>query len=132
MNELVRYLNGTWSFARTCACVAIGDLGPSARGAIPDLIRALNCGNGYVEREAAIALGKVAIGIPDAVQPLMSRLSENSEVAYFSAEALGKIGRPAFIAIPALEKAAESQNESMRYLATNALISLKKLRDGGK
>ncbi len=56
------------------AATAIGELGPRGRIAVPNLVRALNCGNDLVEREAAIAIGKVAIGMPEAVEPLRRKI----------------------------------------------------------
>jgi len=125
LDKIRTVLNGEWSFARTYACGVLSELGGLARPAVPDLVRALNCGDGPVEREAARALGDVAIGDPRPVPALMAKLSnEEDDVAWFSAEALGKIGSPAIQAIPALEKASASPNASMRHAAEDALRRL--------
>ncbi len=126
LEEIIGVLNGNWSFARTNAAVVLGNLGQKAKPAIPDLIRALNCGDGFVEREAAIALGKVSRGMPDTVDGLSQKLSSDWDVSIFSAEALGEIGAPAIVAIPAL-KAVVATPGYRRRLAEVASRSIRKL-----
>jgi HEAT repeat protein len=129
LQKIVAVLNGKWSFARTYACGVLGELGPLAQPAVPDLIRALDSGDRYVEREAARALGEVAIGMHEPVEPLRQKLvCEDIDVGYFSAEALGKIGEPALVALPDLERAAQSRHKSMSYDATEAVDRLRKLQ----
>jgi hypothetical protein len=83
-----------------------------------------------VEREAALALGEVAIGRADAVGPLIEKLRDvEDDAAWFSAEALGKIGVPSSPAISALEKASRSPNDIM---ADNAARALKDLKERGR
>jgi HEAT repeat protein len=128
LDELKAVLNGKWSFARTYACTVLKNLGPKAEPLTVDLIGALNCGDMFVEREAARALGTVAVGDPRPVPALIRKLSEDDrDVAWFSAEALGNIGVPAIPAIPALENAAMSKWDSMAYHAKEALRKLKAL-----
>jgi HEAT repeat protein len=127
IREIVR--NGD-SFPRTYACVALRRLGKSAGAATPDLIRALQSGDPFVEREAARALGTVAAGREDAVWPLIDKLQyEDDDVGWFAASSLGEIGLAATPAIPFLKQAAKSQNELMAEDATKALLVLKRLRD---
>jgi HEAT repeat protein len=129
LDELKEILNRGSSFARTYACGVLRDLGPLATSAIPDLIRALNCGDGYVEREAALALGTVAVGDARPVPALIEKLKqEDDDAAWFSADALGNIGEPALPAIPALERALNSKWDLMASSARHALEKLYKIR----
>lgn len=126
LNEIIKVLNGNWPFARTYAVGMLRELGPLASSAIPDLILALNCGDRYVEREAARALGAVAIGRAEPVPALIKKMqNEHRDSAWFSAESLGSIGEPALVAIDALEKAAKSSDSRM---ADSAQKALKRLR----
>jgi hypothetical protein len=128
--EIIDVLNGNWSFARTHAAVTLGDLGDKAKPAIPDLIRALDCGDHFVEREAAIALGKVSRGMPDAVDALSKKLSSDWDVSIFSAEALGEIGAPAVVALPLLRELAANPGyrPELGEMASNAIRKLERLR----
>jgi hypothetical protein len=130
LDEIRSILHGKWSFARTYSCGVLGELGTKARPAIPDLVEALNSGDGYVEREAALALGKVAVGDPRPVPALIDKLTQQrSDAAWFSAESLGNIGGPAVLAIPALERATASQSKPLRESAEEALSKLKAIQD---
>ena len=130
LDEIVDYLNGNWSFSRTYAAVTLGELGPLAKPAIPDLIRALNCKDYYVEREAARALGTVGVGMPDAVEPLCRKVRESkTDAALFAAESLGEIGKPALVAIPDLEEAAKSPVPPLAEDAKKALTKLNQIKE---
>jgi HEAT repeat protein len=131
LNEIVEVLHGRWSFAQTYACGTLRELGPLARPALGDLIWALDCGNPFVEREAARALGDVSVGMPDAVPALMQKLrDEDDDAAWFAAESLGKIGRPAKPALSALERASRSDNQQMADSAKRALKRLEGTNSG--
>jgi HEAT repeat protein len=129
LDEIIGTLNGDWYFSRQYAAGILGELGPLAKRAIPDLVRALNCGEGVVEREAAIALGSVAVGVPDAVEPLRQKMREfKSDAAWFAADSLGDIGQAAVVAIPDLETAARSPVSNMAASANRALAKLRPLQ----
>lgn len=129
LDEIRTILNGHWSFARTYACTVLRELGTKAKPLTTDLVAALDCGDRFVEREAARALGTVAVGDPQPVPALIRKLSEDGrDSAWFSAEALGNIGTPALPAIPALEKAAMSKWDSMATSAKKALDTLNALK----
>ena len=133
LNGIRKMINAKTSFARTRACVTLGELGPLAEPAVDDLVAALRSGDGYVEREAAIALGKIGPGANEAVGPLTAMLDrEYIDVASFSAESLGQIGKSALSAVPALQKASRSSDQSLAYHARKALLHLEKseLMDG--
>ncbi|MBX7071704.1 MAG: HEAT repeat domain-containing protein [Pirellulales bacterium] len=128
LDEITDVIHGRWSFARTYACTELRRLGQRANVAVPDLISALDCGDRFVEREAARALQTVAIGDPRPVAALTRKLAVDSrDAAWFSAEALGNIGAPALVAIPALEAASQSPWECMSYSAREALEKLRRL-----
>jgi HEAT repeat protein len=130
LNEMVSYLNGNWSFARTYAVCTIGEIGPLAQPVVKDLIAALNCGDLFVEREAARSLGEVAVGMSEPVPYLIDKMQRPyRDSAWFSAQALGEIGEPALVAIPALEEASHSHVEVMAYRAEEALKKLKKIKE---
>jgi HEAT repeat protein len=130
LNAMIAFLNGDWPFARTYACHTLGELGSLARPSVDDLLRALNSEDPYLEREAAIALGKVTVGTPDAVPALIEKLQQGGDDAgWFAAESLGKIGEPAMVSIPALEVAAQSTDKVMASSARKALDRLKHLHD---
>jgi HEAT repeat protein len=119
--------HGKYSFDRTYACGELQRLGAIAKPVVPALVRALDCGDGFVEREAPRALGSMGEEARDAVPALIANLKiAKGDAAWFTAEALGNIGEPALIAIPELEIAAVS-NDAL--LADSANEALKRLRD---
>src|SRR5690606_19589378 len=119
-------LDDKWSFAKTYACGELMRLGSLARPAVPALIRALDSGDNTVEREVARALGEIAVDMAEPVEPLRKRVREfKNDAAWFACEALGKIGRPALVAIPDLEEAAKSPVDSMSRKARHALLLLR-------
>src|SRR5947207_2125389 len=68
LRELIATMDDTnkTAFERQYACTELGSLGALARDSIPALIKALNSTDRVLEREAAIALGNVGVGIDDA------------------------------------------------------------------
>ena len=107
------------------ACGVLGDLGPLAAPAVPDLIKALNCEDPFVEREAPLALAAIGPAAAPAVPALIAKLKyDDDDAACFSADALGEIGEPALVAIPALEIAAQSKWELMADSANAAIEKL--------
>jgi HEAT repeat protein len=97
---------------------------------VPDLIKAINCGDPFREREAPLALAAIGPAAAPAVPALIGKLKEEDyDAAWFSADALGQIGEPALVAIPALEIAAQSKWEPMARHAKAALKKLRKLQN---
>ena len=129
LNAIIEVLeNGCYSFDRTYACGVLRELGPDAKPAIPALIKALNCGDIYVEREAPRALGAMGKTAAEAVPELVNNLRKtNRDAGWFSATALGDIGAPALTAIPELEIASQSSAGSMVESAQKALDKLRAL-----
>ncbi len=133
LDEIRAILKGRWSFARTTAASVLGELGPLARPAIPDLINALNGEDIFVKGEAAVALGHLAVGDARPVRSLTEHLEvDGADSGYGRTyiEALGEIGSPAVPAIPFLERAAQSHDEHTARIAKESLQKLKAIRDG--
>ena len=127
IDELIDIASRGTSFARVHAIVALGSLGTMARRASDSLIQALTCGDPYIEREAARALGPITKGTNVAVNALIVQLKEESrDVVWFAADSLGEIGEPARIAIPRLQTAAKSDDFNMARSAKAAIEKLSK------
>lgn len=121
--------HGRHTFDRVYACGELQRLGAIAKPAVPALIRALDCGDLCVEREAPRALGSMGESARDAVPALIANLRKSDrDAGWFSADALGDIGAPALVAIPELEVAAASDSKLMADCANLALSRLKGLR----
>lgn len=116
------------SFDRTRAVVVIGELGPIAKSAVPIILQTWPDSDGYFKREAAVALGKIGPEAGEAVPVLVANLRlEHTDVAWFSAEALGRIGRPALIELAAIEEAANSSDAILASIAQRSLGQLREL-----
>ena len=131
LDRMVRRLRGNWSFAATYAAGSLGELGPLAFPVANDLLWALNCGDPFVEREAARSLGPVTRGTDIAVDSLISKAKAAplKDSAVFSVDSLGMIGKPALRAIPLLEEMAQYPEWLMSYSAKQALKKLRQLQD---
>jgi CubicO group peptidase (beta-lactamase class C family) len=117
--SLVRALEDQHAIVRAGAALALGKIGPNAKGAVPSLMNLLKDKSPAVREKAAGALGEIGPGASQAVDPLVQRLSdEDPFVNGMAAEALGKIGLDA---VPALIRALESDNAPTRWCATIAL-----------
>lgn len=107
---------------RRAAAIALGKIGPEARAAIPALLNALNDKDGLVPSAAAVALGR--IGGP-ALQHLIHRLSDPAPPnRILAARGLWASGINARVALPALEKALQDKEESVRQEAAIALEAI--------
>jgi len=49
---------------RNAACIALGDIGPSAKSALPQLKRALDDPSNNVRRFARLAIAKIGASVP--------------------------------------------------------------------
>lgn len=138
MKELIKILNGDWSFARSQACYAIDELalGPLATPAVPDLMRASKCGDPFVEQAAVRALASLGPAASPAVDLLIERIEDALPRNDYSvlptldaAKALGNIGEPALKAVPVLERASKSSDKFLAEEAQKSLDKLKRLAD---
>ena len=125
LQEIIKSLNGTWTFGRTAACRALLELGgrhgrPSRSAAGAEQRRRVRDARG------GEWLGEVSKGTPDAVAALMDKLRlPHLEVSVAAAEALGNIGAPALPAIGVLEAATKQKSGNLATAASKALVKLR-------
>ncbi|MBP60684.1 MAG: hypothetical protein CMJ62_04080 [Planctomycetaceae bacterium] len=103
---------------RSLAAYALGQLGPAAQDAVPDLIEALQDSSYKVRSSAAYALGRIGPAAQSAVPALISRIGdEQQEVRSSAAAALGEMGPAAQDAVPRLLAAALHDGDSRARLS---------------
>jgi HEAT repeat protein len=80
------------SFVREASATALGQIGPKAKAAVPDLISTLEDPEPSIRRAAAIALGNIGSDAKEAV-PILERLLNDPELPVSSSarSALGRI-----------------------------------------
>jgi HEAT repeat protein len=96
------------SWVRIASAQAVGDMGPSARAAVPCLIGALEDEDGAIREAAARALGGVGSEAKEAVPALRAAL-RNQWAGEAAAVALGNMGQIASAAGPDLEAVLDVQ-----------------------
>ena len=108
---------------RASAAYALGEMGPVAAGAVDELIVLLADESEEVRRHATSALGMikepVSKTVPALVQVLEDR--EDTDLAFFAAQALTRIGPDATAAVPALREALMSESAYVRGFSSEAL-----------
>ena len=110
---------------RAAAARILGELGPVAKDAVPDLASALGDADREVRRSAARSLGDIGPGAKEGVLSLVKALKDPEwQVRQAAAYALGRIGRPE--AKSALEAAKKDTNDNVKRAAKDALKALKK------
>jgi len=125
VQELVVTLKSEKVGERAAAARILGELGPKAKDAVPDLQAALADPDKEVRRSAARSLGDIGPASKSAVPTLGKALKDaDPQVRQSAAYALGRIGDPA--ARPFLEAAKKDTNESVKRAAKEALKTLKK------
>ena len=92
-----------------------------AQKAIPDVLRALNCGDSIVEGEAAKTLGEIASGEPQVVAALVNKIKQDDKKgsAWFAASSLGQMGADSEQVISTLKEASGSKCEGMSLCANS-------------
>lgn len=109
LRELIAKLKDTDSDVRRAAAKELGELGPEAKTAVPDLIRVMRDKDLFVRRFAAEALGNVGPDAKKAIPALAAAMTdERKEVQIAAVDALGKIGSES---IPALISALKDPNK---------------------
>jgi HEAT repeat protein len=112
LGELTGQLTSSEAQQRIAAAVAIGDLGPGARAAVPALIEALRDPNPTVRFQAAIAVGCIGPEARAAVTALIATLKDGVFfVRGWTAFALGEIGPEAAPAVPVLVEGLKNAQE---------------------
>ena len=125
VQELVVTLKSEKAAERAAAARILGELGPAAKEAVPDLQSALGDADKDVRRCAARSLGDIGKASKPAVAALGKSLKDaDAPVRQAAAYALGRIGDPA--AKPFLEAAKKDTNEGVKRAVKDALKALKK------
>src|SRR5262249_54312917 len=107
VGALVDALHGEVDVVRFHAAIALGDLGPAGRPAVPALVQAsLWDEEPAVRVGAAVALWKIDRERPLALSVLVQALGDANElICWVAAEFLGQMGPAAGGAVPALRQA---------------------------
>ena len=107
------------------ACLVIERIGPDAAEAVPQLMHCVKRDAPEVRIEALLALASIGEAARPAVETVASVLENDpfTGVKYAAAYALGRLGDSK--AIPALEKAAESDDPILKLTALWSLVRLK-------
>jgi HEAT repeat protein len=107
---------------RGYAAVALGDIGPAAYSAVPDLIESLEDTTNGSRDKAAIALGKIGERAAAAIPALKKALrAEDANIRWSAANALGQIKGAAATTVPALTEALSDEDMFVRYFAAQSL-----------
>ena len=108
---------------RASAAYALGEMGPIAAEAVDGLIGLLTDESEEVRRHATSALGMIKVPSSKTVPALIEVLEdrEDTDLAFFAAQALTRIGPDAVEAIPALREALMSESAYVRGFAAEAL-----------
>jgi len=120
--ELTEPCDGAAAFAAS----ALGDLGPKARVAEPQLLAALKHVDGQVRVNSAAALGQVGANSPESVTALIELLKNDPEreARRSAAGALGAIGPQAKAAVPALRVALKGDGQGGWWVVADALARI--------
>ena len=108
---------------RASAAYALAEIGPVAAEAVDGLITLLTDESEEVRRHATSALGMIKEPVSKTVPALVRVLAdrEDTDLAFFAAQALTRIGPDAVEAIPALQEALVSESAYVRGFSSEAL-----------
>ena len=108
---------------RASAAYALGEIGPAAAEAVDGLVELLTDESEDVRRHATSALGMIKVPVSTTVPALAQVLAdrEDTDLAFFAAQALTRIGRDATEAVPALREALMSESAYVRGFSSEAL-----------
>ena len=120
---LVSALEDERENVRASAVYALGEMGPVAAEAVDALITLLTDESDEVRRHAVSALGMIKVPTSKTVPALVEVLEdrEDTDLAFFAAQALTRIGPDATEAIPALREALMSESAYVRGFSSEAL-----------
>ena len=108
---------------RASAAYALGEMGPVAAEAVDALVALLTDVSEEVRRHATSALGMIKVPASKTVSALIRVLEdpEDTDLAFFAAQALTRIGPDATEAVPALCEALMSESAYVRGFSSEAL-----------
>ncbi len=108
---------------RASAAYALGEMGPVAAEAVDGLIALLTDESEEVRRHATSALGMIKVPVSKTVPALVQILEdrEDTDLAFFAAQALTRIGPDATEAVPVLREALMSESAYVRGFSSEAL-----------
>jgi HEAT repeat protein len=125
VQELLVTLKSEKVAERAAAARILGEMGSTAKDAVPGLQAALGDADKEVRRCAARSLGDIGRPAKPAVSDLGKALKDGDpKVRQAAAYALGRIGDPA--GKPFLEAAKKDKDENVKRAAKDALKNLKK------
>jgi HEAT repeat protein len=102
------------------AAGCLGKIGPAAKAAVPDLIKALKGKDAAIRVAAISALGKIR-SEPETVVPLLIQYLDDENLDVSAAKALGEFGSLAKPAIPKLLPLLRAKDDDDQAAATEAL-----------
>jgi hypothetical protein len=107
---------------RTQAAHSLGELGVQAKGAIPDLLKAIKGKDLPLRPAAARALGQIH-SEPETLIPMLVGLLDDpqDDVPEAAADALGRFGPLSKVAIPKLIELSKVQDKDLHHAVTQAL-----------
>jgi HEAT repeat protein len=108
---------------RTFAIRCLGDFGPAARAAVPDVIRALETDDPEIKIAAIFTLGKLQSD-PDKVIPLLIRYLDDDRCDAAAAGALAEFGSLAKPAVPKLLPLLNARDDDDQAAAQAALLQI--------
>ena len=108
---------------RASAAYALGEIGPVAAEAVDGLVALLTDTSEEVRRHATSALGMIKVPVAKTVPALVEVLKnrEDTDLGFFAAQALTRIGPDATEAVPALREALMSESTYVRGFSSEAL-----------
>ena len=120
---LIAALQDEHENVRASAAYTLGEMGPVAAEAVDGLIALLTDESEEVRRHATSALGMIKVPVSKTVPALAEVLEdrEDTDLAFFAAQALTRIGPDATEAIPALREALMSESAYVRGFSSEAL-----------
>ena len=123
VSELITALEDKRENVRASAAYALGEMGPAAAEAVDALIALLTDASEAVRRHATSALGMIKVPTSKTVPALVEVLGnpEDTDLAFFAAQALTRIGPDATEAVPALRDALISESAYVRGFSSEAL-----------
>ena len=109
------------------ACLALAELGPKAKPAVPQLTKLLDSGQPEVRMQALLTLARIGPAAKSAASKIATilRTDKFESVQYAAAYALGCLGDRSVVGV--LEKSLDSKDEFLRVTAAWALL---RLQDG--